>query len=391
MVTATAPMADARTDRRIMVTVVLVLAVVIAVFTSVQSVVVLGVFSHALSGATPLPALELAVRIGVNVSVALALVLGVWFVRPERFRILGRIVAVIAIALAAALLRAALQVAVGVYVTVRSGLGPLMVEVAATSTVLALTQAVGLVFVTLWNRARAGERMQLAAQERSVHLLRQLQDEELRVRREIAETIHGSVQGVFVVLEAQLRHLAGALDAGDGSRTVNALGAAGATSTGEELRRIAGQLGALREGELRALSARLYPVDLARGADAAIRTLLARLPAWVDVRDDATDIIGPTASDLSLEARVVIVRVVEEAVTNALRHGGARTIRVHARTDASGLTVETHSDGASPAADATPSGLARLGRRAEVLGGSLQLAPGADGGATLRLHLPPTA
>ena len=363
----------ARTDRRIMVGVVAVLAAAIAVFTSVQSVMVLGVFSHVISGVEREPWRELAVRVSVNLVGVALLVAGVAAVRPERRRPLVRVLAVVGIALAAAIARAVLQVVNGVWdPAVPDGFATIAVEVAATTVILVLAQSIGLGFVALWRRARDGERARTAAQERAVQLLRQLQEEELRVRREIAETIHGSVQGIFVVLEAQLRRIA----------------ADAAPTDREQLDAVAAQLGALREGELRSLSHRLYPVDLARGTDAAIRTLLARLPAWVGVTDDASQTLAAAGPRLPLEARVVIVRVVEEGLSNALRHGEARSIRLEGRATEGGLTLDLCSDGVSPAADAVPSGLDRLARRAEVLGGALTLTPvdPADGGGA-RLHL----
>ncbi|WP_460772498.1 sensor histidine kinase [Microbacterium sp. GXF7504] len=367
--------ADEATDRRIMVSTLAVLVAVIAVFTSLQSVMVLGAFSHSISGSEPVPWKELVVRISVNLVGGAVLVFGVILVRPEHLRILPRSLAVVGLALGSAAVRGMLQATTGVYDPWHGdGLVTLVIEALTTATILVLAQVVGLIFVALWRRARSGERMRSAAQDRALHLLRQLQEEELRVRREIAETIHGSVQGVFVVLEAQLRRVA----AGDGvDDTARA-----------ELDGIAGQLGTLREHELRALSARLYPVDLARGTDAALRTLLARLPAWVSVHDDASETLADLDGRLSLEAKVVIVRVAEEAFSNALRHGGAQAIRVTASVDAGMLTLALHSDGVAPPADAVPSGIARLGRRAEVLGGDLTLAPGDGGGATLLLRVP---
>lgn len=197
---------------------------------------VLGVFSQELSSSTPRPLRELTVRIGVSMLCVGVLVLAVALVRPERLRLRGRVVAILAVAVVVTVLRAVLQASIGIYdVAGSAGHRAMQVEMLTGFTVVVLAQLVGLLFVGMWRAARRGERMRLAAQERAVQLLRELQDEELRIRRESAESIHGSVQGVFVVLEAQLRHLAAAPDA-----------------QRDELERMAGEVGRLREGELMA-------------------------------------------------------------------------------------------------------------------------------------------
>ena len=93
----------------------------IAVFTSLQSVMVLGAFSHAISGNEPVPWKELVVRVSVNLLGGGVLVLGVMLVRPEQLRILPRALAVIGLALGTAAVRGMLQVTTGVYDPWRGG------------------------------------------------------------------------------------------------------------------------------------------------------------------------------------------------------------------------------------------------------------------------------
>ncbi|GAA4170256.1 hypothetical protein GCM10022287_07890 [Gryllotalpicola koreensis] len=352
-----------------LVTTVLV-AGILSIYTSTQSVLVLGVFSHALSGSTPSQPLELTVRTAVNLATVAVVAAAASAVRPQRFRAAGRALSVCALAVGGALVRGVLQAATGIYALPDSGSRhALLVELLTSSCLLALSLGVGLLFVGVARQARRGDLLRLAAQQRVVQLLREVQDEELRVRRELAETIHGSVQGTFVVIEAQLHRLA--QEAADPS--------------GAELRMLAAQLGTLREGELRRMSAELYPVDLDRGPDAALRALLARLPSWVAVTDEASAVLADLA--LSQEAQVLIIRVVEDGLSNALRHGHARAIRVVAAADDHALTVTVSDDGDGPEDGASWSGLARLGRRAEAIGGTLRLAAGRDGGV-LTLVLP---
>jgi two-component system, NarL family, sensor histidine kinase UhpB len=319
----------------------------------------------------PSPPLELTVRTAVNLAGVAVLAAAVAVVHPERFRVPGRVLSICAFAVGDALLRGALQIVSGVYsFSDPASRRAMFIELISTFCLGALSLGVGLLFVGVARQVRRGDLLRLAAQQRVVQLLREVQDEELRVRRELAETIHGTVQGTFVVIEAQLHRLAEEPDDPSGSR----------------LRALAAQLGTLREGELRRMSAELYPVDLDRGPDAALLALLARLPSWVAVTDDASAALADVA--LSQEAQVLIIRVVEDGLSNALRHGRARAIRVAAAVDDKTVTVSVSDDGVGPAEGASRSGLARLGRRAEAIGGTLRLEPGDEEGALLTLVLP---
>ncbi|MFT4229753.1 MAG: ATP-binding protein, partial [Microbacterium sp.] len=348
--------ADPGEDRRVMMVASVAVAAVIAVYTSVQSVMVLGVFSRVLSGTAQVASIELIVRTGVNLTGVGLFAAAIWVIHPERRGGRGRFLVSLVIAAAASIVRSALQLAVGVYAlgdasTART----VAVELIMATTLFLFSLAIGFAHVGVWRHARRGDRMRLAAQQREVALLRELQEEELRVRREVAETIHGAVQGSFVIMEAQLRRLAARSD------------------DREPLEAVAAQLGRLRESELRAMSARLYPVDLDRGMDAAVRTLLARLPEWVDAIDDASDALSRCDAQLPVEARVLVVRVIEDAVSNALRHGRAHRIRVTARIERAGLHVVVVNDGAAPPEKVRLSGLGRLARLAEAFGGELTL------------------
>jgi signal transduction histidine kinase len=119
-----------------------------------------------------------------------------------------------------------------------------------------------------------------------------------------------------------------------------------------------------------------------------VRALAARTPAHVEVVDDASAPLAGLGARIDKRMRIVVVRVLEEGQTNALRHGGARRIRFAADVTGDALLLEVASDGASPAADVRMSGLARLRQQLGVVGGTLELAAGATEGAVLRARLP---
>ncbi len=84
---------------------------------------------------------------------------------------------------------------------------------------------------------------------------------------------------------------------------------------------------------------------------------------------------------MSSEVAVAVYRSVAEGVTNALRHGEARTVAVHVST--TGAT-------SGPRDGRWPGVCARAGRRrgwADQLGGSLVMAAGAGRGIVLRVEL----
>ncbi|MDO9397124.1 MAG: hypothetical protein Q7T71_11310, partial [Herbiconiux sp.] len=254
--------------------------------------------------------------------------------------------------------------------------------------------------------------------------LEALQGEELRIRREVADGLHGTVQQRFILLGARLDALLPALDARERERAASAPDSDSGSdldsdSTPEsapapgrgggdaaELRAIRAELDALREQDLRAMSELLYPARLDQGAVPAIRALLARVPATIAVRFElsagAADRESGGHRTLTPERRLLLVRVVEEALSNALKHGRATEVALlldHvggsavAADGASGGTfvVVFDDDGTGLVGEvAAPSqnGLARLRGQLDLCGGTLELTPGPLGGARLRATVP---
>ncbi|HEY8394134.1 MAG TPA: sensor histidine kinase [Thermaerobacter sp.] len=85
-----------------------------------------------------------------------------------------------------------------------------------------------------------------------------------------------------------------------------------------------------------------------------------------------------TVSDLSPRVAVVLYRAVQEALTNAVRHGGARTVRVRAEAIAERLRLTISDDGAGAAHLVPGLGLQSMAARVQEIGGSLRFdtAPG---------------
>ncbi|MFI8996655.1 sensor histidine kinase [Streptomyces sp. NPDC053542] len=121
---------------------------------------------------------------------------------------------------------------------------------------------------------------------------------------------------------------------------------------------------------------------------------LARLPELTEQAksaglDVAVSVEG-RVSGLPPGADLAAFRIVQEALTNIVRHSGARSARVHLARAADALELRVDDDG--PATGAGPSGggngLVGMRERAAALGGEVQAGPRADGGFAVRATIP---
>jgi ligand-binding sensor domain-containing protein/signal transduction histidine kinase len=93
------------------------------------------------------------------------------------------------------------------------------------------------------------------------------------------------------------------------------------------------------------------------------------------------------------EMRHNIFLVVKEALTNALKHAGAREVRIHAKADTNTLEIGVADDGHGfdpgvPKAGNRRQGLGNMHRRAEAMGGTLTLHSQPGKGTTVTLTVP---
>ncbi len=123
-------------------------------------------------------------------------------------------------------------------------------------------------------------------------------------------------------------------------------------------------------------------VDLAP----ALRALTERVP-------------GPRIElELEPELRVAqvaqaeaVLRCVQEALTNALRHSGARNVRISVRREGEGVRVEVADDGRGSQTPTPGHGLIGMRERIEDAGGSLELVTATGQGFRVRALLPQAA
>ncbi|MEV6054760.1 sensor histidine kinase [Streptomyces sp. NPDC052107] len=89
-------------------------------------------------------------------------------------------------------------------------------------------------------------------------------------------------------------------------------------------------------------------------------------------------------------ADLAVFRIVQEALTNVVRHSGSRHARVRFAHDGEALRLRIDDDGPATGADAGGSGngLAGMRERAAALGGTIEAGPRPDGGFRVLARLP---
>ncbi|MFB2583281.1 sensor histidine kinase [Herbiconiux sp. P15] len=351
---------------------------------SIQSVFVLGILPHSMvrgvadaaAAAVPLDVgLNLAMRLGANAAAVGAALAAIALLSPQERGPAGRVWTGLVIALSAAAVRAVLQIALGIYAP--DDLTELTAELVTASVAAAISLVLALAQSDARRRLRSEERASALRALSASAALEALQGEELRVRREVADGLHGTVQHRFVLLGTRLEAL---LAEGDLDRRDPAVAA--------ELRSIRQDLDALREQDLRGMSRLLYPDRLDQGAVPAVRALFQRVPATISTvvsfGDEVLELESHGAKALSPERRLLLVRIVEEALSNALKHGRATALELAITHADAAFEVTFDDNGTGLVPPVQLNGLQRLQVRLELVGGRLELSP-APGGAGTRL------
>nr|WP_274635821.1 ATP-binding protein [Microbacterium bovistercoris] len=300
---------------------------------------------------------------------------------PERR--LGAVVALlVGTAVIAGVGRHLVQLWIGVYAQPSVNAG--VTEIASVFVVVIVSILLALLQVRARVRLREHERAAAEQRTRASVALAELAAEEMRVRREVAEGLHGTLQGRLVLTQTAL---GGLIDHGrDEGWDAAAL---------DRLDGIRRDLDTMREHDVRELSQLVYPVGVDVSLAHAVRSLVRRVPADIavtaQVAPEADHALDGDHAD-AVSARIALVRAVEEGITNALRHGAASGIDILIRLDgtpgAERVILTVDDDGAGLPALPRWNGLARLAERLERNGGRAALEASPRGGARLRVELP---
>ena len=214
--------------------------------------------------------------------------------------------------------------------------------------------------------------------EREARIRTTVAEERSRIARELHDIVAHSVS--VMVVQAQ----AGPRLVGDPEQAVGAFEAI-ETSGREALVELRRLLGILRTAD----------DDLAIGPQPGLRSLtglveqLREAGMAVDLR------IEGEMEALTPGVDLAAYRIVQEALTNALRHGGHADARVTVRYHPNGVELEIDDDGAGvPAAgnsaNGSGHGLIGMRERAALYGGRFDAGPRPEGGFAVRATLPLT-
>jgi signal transduction histidine kinase len=117
---------------------------------------------------------------------------------------------------------------------------------------------------------------------------------------------------------------------------------------------------------------------------------LADLPLLLDrMRDGGLrlSVTLPEHDAVPPDVGAVAYRIVQESLTNVLRHAGTGEASVRVAVDGA-LHVEVADRGSGPVGDESGSGIAGMRRRAESVGGQLSAGPREGGGFLVQAELP---
>jgi signal transduction histidine kinase len=240
------------------------------------------------------------------------------------------------------------------------------------------------VFATAWilgdsvrtHRAYAAEledRAAAAERRRQEDAARAAAEERVRMARELHDVVAHHMSLIAVQSEA-----AQVLLPGDPARAADAVGAIGATAREAltELRRL---LGALREEGDGPASRAPQPGDLAIGSLVdSVRE--AGVPVSLTVRGDPR----PLPDAVALSA----YRIVQESLTNVVKHAGPASATVLVGYGDDELVLEVTDDGRGDGVAGNGQGLAGMRERVNLLGGELRAGPRRGGGFGVEARLP---
>jgi len=232
--------------------------------------------------------------------------------------------------------------------------------------------------------AEMRDRLRRAEEERQREAQRRVVEERLRITRELHDVTSHTI-AVIAVQAGVAQEVLDDLDAApDAARAALATIRAASKQAMSELRATVGVLRGGPDG---------VPLRPAPGL-AQVRELLdatAGSGLWVELRVDGD------VRDLPAVVDLTAYRIVQEALTNVLRHAAASSVAVLVRHEPDAVVVEVDDDGPGRPPDGQPSGgtpelggygLAGMAERAAALGGRVDAGPRPDGGFRVHAWLP---
>ncbi len=251
--------------------------------------------------------------------------------------------------------------------------------VPSANSLIVTTSVVGgiyLIAVLLAGRLRLGDELtRQRAHTAEEQARRELVEERTRIARELHDVVAHSMS-VIQVQASTARYRLPDLPA-DALSEFDDL-AATARSSLTEMRRL---LGVLRTEDQ---SAELTPQQ---GIDDIPALVDSIRRAGVDV---GLELVTADVSSAPAGVQIAAFRIVQEALSNAVRHAPGSRITVSVRTDDAAIRLRVHNNAATREIAAQPSGHGLRGMRERValVDGTLEAGPDADGGWTVAAALP---
>ncbi len=226
--------------------------------------------------------------------------------------------------------------------------------------------------------AAESDRAARAEQAREEETRRRVDAERLRIARELHDVVAHSMAMINVQATAASMQLAA--DPASAAEAIQAIRRASKSGL-RELRAI---LDVLRQADG---GSPAVPVPDLRAIAALVEaTSAAGTPTAMESAEPTVRLPPPVA--------LAAYRIVQESLTNVVRHAGRVAATVRLRQDGGYLHVDVVNDGgAAPAAfsDGTGAGLAGMRERAAALGGTLDAGPRPGGGFAVHARLPVAA
>jgi MYXO-CTERM domain-containing protein len=244
---------------------------------------------------------------------------------------------------------------------------------------IALFAAVLLLGEAVRNRRAWAEevhgRLQRAEEDREREAARRVDEERLRIARELHDVVAHTVAGLNVqagvaadVIDDDPEHAKAAL------RTIR-------EQSRTAISELSATVGLLRGGATGRPDA---PAPRLAGLDALVQTA-ARAGVAVELS------VSGTARPLPGAIELTAYRIVQESLTNVVRHAHASAASVLVRYEPDALVVQVDDDGRGAATTANGAGgfgLIGMRERAAAVGGSLQAGPRPGGGFRVHTELP---
>lgn len=164
----------------------------------------------------------------------------------------------------------------------------------------------------------------------------------------------------------------------------------GKSSEGMEDALVISKLANQAIAQTRDLAKMLYPIDLQTGGlVSALKTLASNVETTMQVKCRFR--CGKTVSVKNLVEAKQIYRIVQEAITNAVRHGNAKNISIKLRLTKEGTILSIESDGLDfpkVSVHRRGFGLKIMQYRTDLIGGSLDIRKGDKGGTVVTCIFP---